>query len=546
MTRSLPSVVLVVLGLAHVLACGADDVPVASSQESRSCRGNGGSCDDGNPCTARDVCIRGKCVGEPYTCDHSNPCTAEACDGAGGCTVQPLTGIACDDGNACTVDDACTAGVCAGVVPAEICGNGVDDNCDGLVDEGCAGDVPPAEPSNARAYTVSSSAIDVYWSDNSSSETGFEIHRSADGPAGTFALVGTHGPDVTAARDAGLSAGTEYCYKVRAVRTSAGTTIYSGFSNTACAATATTPPPPPPPPNAPSGTSVTPLGSDGVNVTWIDNSDNEDWFRVEHAPASTGPWEFIGTWLSSAYTSWVTYGLPSEQQICYRVIAVNAYGASAPSNVDCTTPPATPNPLTALWSAGPAVDLTWTDNSSVEDGYQVRRRASGEPWIDIAELPPNATSYRDASVSAGGTYFYVVRARKDGGFSYPSWEATPTDGTPRPPVAPWLDAPQGYYLGTIWLFWYSNPADVDGFQIERCDNEVCAEADFTLITTVPVSPSYTHSYQDVVGDWWIYTYRVRAYNEVGVSPPSNQAQGRTCIDGVDWESPCVPPLPSPP
>jgi hypothetical protein len=43
-------------------------------------------------------------------------------------------GTSCDDGNACTLEDKCTAKGCAGTVPPELCGSGLDDDCDGLVD----------------------------------------------------------------------------------------------------------------------------------------------------------------------------------------------------------------------------------------------------------------------------------------------------------------------------------------------------------------------------------------------------------------------------
>ncbi|MFN2567181.1 MAG: hypothetical protein ABR499_19470 [Gemmatimonadaceae bacterium] len=404
-----------------------------------------------------------------------------------------------------------------------------------------------AAPSNLTATASAGGQVDLGWTDNSTNEAGFEAHVAVGGSTEPYSLWTTTGPNAVATSFTGLSASQTYCAKVRAFTAKGNSQkrSYSEFSNVACA-TIPAPPPPPPGPNAPSGTNVTALGGDAVNVTWIDNSDNETWFRLEHAPTSTGPWEFIGTLLGSGYTSYATFGLPSEQQICYRVFALNAQGTSAPSNVDCTTPPATPNPLTALWTAGPAVDLTWTDNSSVEDGYQVRRRSPAGEWIGIAELPPNATTYHDAGVSGDGTYYYVVRARKDDGFSYPSWEATPTDGTPRPPEAPGLYSADGYYLGTIWLAWYSNPATVESFKVERCDKETCEEADFRVIATVPVIASYTHSYQDGVSDWMIFTYRIRATNQVGDSPPSNQVQGRSCIEEVDGESPCWPPLPAPP
>jgi len=106
---------------------------------------------------------------------------------------------------------------------------------------------PPAAPTNVRVYPVAFYVpgpyyrIDVFWQDNSSSETGFEIHRSLDGPAGAFSLLASTAPNATSATDLNLNPSTQYCYKLRAFTTSVG---YSDFSNTACATTADPPSPP--------------------------------------------------------------------------------------------------------------------------------------------------------------------------------------------------------------------------------------------------------------------------------------------------------------
>src|SRR6266481_4073729 len=96
-------------------------------------------------------------------------------------------------------------------------------------------------PSNTNTVAVSNSRIDVSWHDNSANESGFEVHRSTNGPSGAFSLIGTTAAGVTSRADAGLNPSTQYCYEVRAFITVNSVTSYSGFANTACA---TTLPPP--------------------------------------------------------------------------------------------------------------------------------------------------------------------------------------------------------------------------------------------------------------------------------------------------------------
>src|SRR5256884_3594633 len=270
----------------------------------------------------------------------------------------------------------------------------------------------PAAPSSTNAVAVSDSRIDVSWQDNSSNETGFEVHRSTTGASGSFALLIGVGANVKAYSNTGLASSTQYCYKVRAFRITGSNTSYSAFSAAACATTL-----PPPAPAAPSGTDAKPSASTVVDVSWVDNSTNESGFRVERSLDAGSTWTNAGT-VGSNVASFQDPGRSSEQLVCYRVVAFNAGGDSPPSNADCTAPPAAPTGLTATAEADqPAIDLTWRDNSAVEDRYEVLRddRLFGR-WL-VANLPANATSYRDASVGNNTTYEYHVRAKKDGGFS---------------------------------------------------------------------------------------------------------------------------------
>lgn len=91
---------------------------------------------------------------------------------------------------------------------------------------------PPTAPSSLAATTVSSSEIDLQWTDNSLDESDFEIERSPGGE-NNFVNIGSVSKDATTYSDSGLTADSTYDYRVRAVNGGGP----SGYSNTATATT---------------------------------------------------------------------------------------------------------------------------------------------------------------------------------------------------------------------------------------------------------------------------------------------------------------------
>ena len=90
----------------------------------------------------------------------------------------------------------------------------------------------PAAPSGLTATTVSSSQINLSWTDNSGfNEDGFKIERSQNG--NTWTQIGTVGPGVASYASTGLSPNKNYFYRVRAYNVLGN----SAFSNTASAKT---------------------------------------------------------------------------------------------------------------------------------------------------------------------------------------------------------------------------------------------------------------------------------------------------------------------
>jgi regulation of enolase protein 1 (concanavalin A-like superfamily) len=96
---------------------------------------------------------------------------------------------------------------------------------------------PPATPTGLHATIVSSSRIDLGWTDASTNETGFKIERKT-GSGGTYAQTATPAANATSYSDTGLAAATPYFYRIRSYN-SAGNSAYSGeISATTSASTA--------------------------------------------------------------------------------------------------------------------------------------------------------------------------------------------------------------------------------------------------------------------------------------------------------------------
>lgn len=374
-----------------------------------------------------------------------------------------------------------------------------------------AGSTPNA-PSNTNAVAASYNQIDVWWQDNSSNESGFELHRSTTGPSGVFTLLISTGANVTSYSNGGLAASMQYCYKVQAFRTTGGKTSGSAFSPVSCATTLA-----PPLPAAPSSVNATPRFGYRIAVTWTDNATNENGFRVERSVTSAGPWTPVGTTSPNVTSLDDTQPLGSEQPACYRVFAVNSFGDSDPSNVDCTTVPAAPTNLAATILGDGSVDLTWTDNSAVEDAVEVLRGGGGAEGLRVVvTLPANATDYRDSGL-ADSSYGYVVRATKDGGASAGSNFVQVVVATV-PPSAPADVQAFSAASSIVNVIWLDVAMNEEGSRVERSTDGGATWVTIATIGWYLVSPWVVDegrsSEQQVC-------YRVIAFNRKGDSPPSN-------------------------
>ena len=163
---------------------------------------------------------------------------------------------------------------------------------------------------------MSSSQIDLTWTDNASNESGFRIERSTDGA--TFTQIGEVASNITTYADTSLSAATQYWYRVRAYNAT-GPSAFAGPTSATTLSAA--------PPEAPTSLSATAVSSSQIDLTWTDNASNESGFQIERS-TDAATFTQIGE-VASNVTTYADTSLSAATQYRYRVRAYNATGPSA-------------------------------------------------------------------------------------------------------------------------------------------------------------------------------------------------------------------------
>lgn len=84
----------------------------------------------------------------------------------------------------------------------------------------------PTAPNGLNAVPMSSSRINLTWSDNAGNETGYKVEQCAGDGCTSFTLIATVGANVTSYSSSGLNRNTIYRYRVRAYN-AVGNSAYS-------------------------------------------------------------------------------------------------------------------------------------------------------------------------------------------------------------------------------------------------------------------------------------------------------------------------------
>ena len=377
----------------------------------------------------------------------------------------------------------------------------------------------PAAPTGLTAALGSGGGeVALSWDDpDYDTITGYQV-RTDGGTTFTDIPNSAHGgTNATGYTVTGLTNGTEYTFKLRAVN-------LSGAGAASLEATAT--------PLWPAPENLAAAPGDGqVVLTWDTGDPGIARYKVSTTYTSTGN-TYLNTVLSPGsgdQTTLLIPGLTNRTDYTFTVQAVDTSGddtviTGRAGSVDArpVPVPAAPANLAAIPANGQAV-LTWDDpNDSSITRYQYRQRVSGADFGDCSDIVrSSATTTTDTvtGLTNGSAYGFELRAVNASG----DGEASSVGATPiAVPDAPTISsATPGD--GQVVLAW-NDPSDrsITKYQV-RSKVRNSDDNTYTDWANIPVTdPNAPPTGYTVTGltNGTEYTFAVRAVNDPGNGPAS--------------------------
>jgi len=160
-------------------------------------------------------------------------------------------------------------------------------------------------------------------------------------------------------------------------------------------------------------------GSSQILLSWVE-AVAATGYSVQRATAASGPFQEIAQVVAAAHTDAT---VQTGTAYHYRIAALNANGASAPSATVSATvaavAPTAPASLTATVAAAAptTVRLAWTDRSNNEIGFGVEISTNNRTWTVAGTTGANAAGASVTGLARSTRYYFRVRALGNGGLN---------------------------------------------------------------------------------------------------------------------------------
>ncbi|MDZ4851709.1 MAG: hypothetical protein SGI77_20670 [Pirellulaceae bacterium] len=253
---------------------------------------------------------------------------------------------------------------------------------------------------------------------------------------------------------------------------------------------------------APTGVTVTRSTGSNLMVAW-DNQAGETGYRVERSEDGVA-FTSAGT-TAADVTTFDDLGLVGSMRYFYRVLALDASGASTPSAIvsQINRPSEVRNlELTSLDQN--RIVLDWIDTSG-ETGYRIERSTDGVIYSPIATVGVNIPSYTNTGLASGTAFFYRVTPTSSLG------DGVSVTGTGATRLQQVTGLAFDEVTSTQTRFHWADIPTETGYTIERSTNGTT----FTQLATVPTNTvTYTDSTVQPATE---YYYRVLGTANLSVS-----------------------------
>jgi hypothetical protein len=259
-------------------------------------------------------------------------------------------------------------------------------------------------------------------------------------------------------------------------------------------------------PTAPSGLAA--VNNDtSINLTWVDNSDDESNFSLERSETGLGSWSVINSPVADDEDYIDNLGTNDLQRF-YRIRAYRSLDdtySDYSEIANAFTSPAAPTDLVAVAGAS-SIDLTWTDVSTTATSVKIERRAGVGAFIQIAVVDADVGEYEDSAVSDSQAYTYRIRAFRSTDNIHSDYSSN-SEQVQLLPIAPYNFAVTAISAADdLKLTWVDGSASESNFRVESSAPD---PIDFSEIAQPAANST---EYTDDVGSFDTQVlYKIRAY-----------------------------------